>query len=198
MCSSDLEVLNRVTNYEKLEKACVIFICVGNVPKYLWNTVSYYQFANTKNIGEVQTEPADYDLQDLIIIRLGAWLAKDNTDIIKFLHGIFFNEPKELEAYIDFSKNETFRKEVEELGLTGEHLIERARLEFEETEKKYLKELWENKKELQENKKELQEKDEKLQEKDEKLQEKDEKLQEKEEEIAKLRAQLAELEKGKQ
>jgi hypothetical protein len=100
------------------------------------------------------------------------------------LHGIFFNEPKELEAYIDFSKNETFRKEVEELGLTGEHLIERARLEFEETEKKYLKELWERDEELQENKKELQENKKKL--------------QEKEEENARLRAQLAEMEKGKQ
>ncbi|MDD3340533.1 MAG: hypothetical protein PHS82_16990, partial [Lachnospiraceae bacterium] len=87
---------------------------------------------------------------------------------------IFFNEPKELKPYIDFSKNEAFRKEVERLGLTGEHLIERARLEYE---------------------KKLQEKDSALQEKDSALQEKDSALQEMANEIAKLKAQLAAMQK---
>lgn len=164
LISSQLEVINKRTSYGKVEKACVIFVCVGNIPKYLWNTVSYYQFANTKNIGDVSPKPENFDLMDLIIIRLGAWISEDTVDIIRFLHGIFFNEPKELKPYIDFSKNEAFRKEVERLGLTGEHLIERARLEYEENVKKYKKE----------------------------LQEKDRALQEMGNEIEKLKAQLAE------
>lgn len=123
MTSSQLEVINAKTNYNILEKSYCIFICVGNVPRYLWNTVSYYEFTNTKNIGKVKLNPSNYDLMGLVLIRIGEWITEDVTDIIHFLHGIFYNT-NEVDSYIDFSKNEQFRKELGNMAITGEHLIE--------------------------------------------------------------------------
>ncbi|MDD2978569.1 MAG: hypothetical protein PHN80_01215 [Hespellia sp.] len=135
MIDSQLDVINEATNYNKLEKAHCIFICVGNVPKYLWNTVSYYTFSNTKNVGEVETNPAAYDLMELAIIRIGEKISEDVTDIIHFLHGVFY-AIDEVADYIDFSQNEEFRKELESMGLTGEHLIEYGRHQVEEETQK--------------------------------------------------------------
>lgn len=47
-----------------------------------------------------------------VLIRIGEWITEDVTDIIHFLHGIFYNT-NEVDSYIDFSKNEQFRKELE-------------------------------------------------------------------------------------
>ncbi|MDD3417452.1 MAG: hypothetical protein PHY47_26255 [Lachnospiraceae bacterium] len=166
MISSQLEVINRTTNYGKLEKVCSIFICVGNVPKRLWNTVSYYQFSNTNNVGEIVVNKRSYDLMDLIIIRLGDLTSENDVDIIRFLHGIFYSVPEELTEYIDFSKNEEFRREVKELGLTGEHLLGNTRREYE--------------KKIKEKDKALEEKDIALEEKNKALEEKDKDMQEQE------------------
>lgn len=123
MISSQLDVVNKKTNYNILEKAYCIFICVGGVPRYLWNTVSYHELVNTKNVGNVKANPDDIDLMGLVIIRIGEKLGPDVSDIIHFLHGIFY-DVSEVEEYIDFSKNQKFREEMENMALTGEHLIE--------------------------------------------------------------------------
>ena len=133
MISSQLDVVTKKTNYNNLEKTYCIFICVGNVPKKDWNTVSYYEFTNTRNIGNVIVNPGNYDLMGLILIRLGANVTEDMTDIIRFLYGIFY-DIDELKPYIDFSQNEEFRKELKNMAITGEHLIELGReMELEKT-----------------------------------------------------------------
>ncbi|MDD3404357.1 MAG: hypothetical protein PHQ72_13565 [Hespellia sp.] len=135
MIGSQIEVVNAKTNYNKLEKAYCIFVCVGNLPKYLWNTVSYYKFTNTKNIGEVAAKEENYDLMGLVIIRIGEVINKNIVDIVRFLHGIFY-DVTEVDNYIDFSDNEEFRKEMGSLAITGEHLIEYGQhIEQENTRK---------------------------------------------------------------
>ncbi|MDD3402416.1 MAG: hypothetical protein PHQ72_03535 [Hespellia sp.] len=135
LIGSQIEVVNAKTNYNKLEKAYCIFICVGNLPQYLWNTVSYYKFTNTKNIGDVVTKEENYDLMGLVIIRIGEAVDKNIIDIIRFLHGIFY-DVTEVDDYIDFSDNEEFRKEMGSLAITGEHLIEYGQhIEQENTRK---------------------------------------------------------------
>ena len=123
MVSSQLDVINKKTNYDRLQKSYSIFICVGNVPQKLWNTISYYQFVNTKTVGKVDIPVEKYDLMELVVIRIGEEITSGVEDIIHFLHGIFY-EPSEVEEYIDFSKNEEFRKELAAMAITGEHLIQ--------------------------------------------------------------------------
>ena len=147
MISSQLDVVTKKTNYNILEKAYCIFICVGNVPQKAWNTISYYGFANTLNIGNITVNPASYDLMGLILIRLGPKITEGVIDIIRFLHGLFY-DMEELKNYIDFSQNEEFKRELMNMAITGDHLIElgreqeRARTEKAEAERdKAIKEL---------------------------------------------------------
>ncbi|MDD3417453.1 MAG: hypothetical protein PHY47_26260 [Lachnospiraceae bacterium] len=107
---------------------------------------------------------------DLIIIRLGDLTSEKDVDIIRFLHGIFYSVPEELTKYIDFSKNEEFRREVKELGLTGEHLLGNTRREYE-------KKIKEKDMALEEKDMELEKKDMALEEKDKALEEKDKDMQ---------------------
>ena len=134
MISSHLDVITKKTNYDKLQKVYSIFICVGNVPAYLHNTVSYYEFVNTQNIGFKDSKKAkeyickseNYDLMGLIIVRISEKITENVTEIIDFLHGIFY-DIEEVGKYIDFSQNEKLRKELKGMSLTGEHLIEYGR-----------------------------------------------------------------------
>ena len=125
---------DKKTNYNILEKAYCIFICVGNVPQKAWNTVSYYGFANTLNIGNITVNPASYDLMGLILIRLGPKITEGVIDIIRFLHGLFY-DMEELKNYIDFSQNEEFKRELMNMAITGDHLIELGREQGREQER---------------------------------------------------------------
>ena len=123
MISSQLDVVTRATNYSKLEKVYVIFICVGNVPKYACNTASYYELVNTKNIGIIEPKKENYDLLGMIIIRVGKELSGREEKIIHFLHGLFY-DIEEVKEYIDFSQNKRLREEMSDMSLTGDHLVE--------------------------------------------------------------------------
>ena len=129
-----MDTNDKKTNYNILEKAYCIFICVGNVPQKAWNTVSYYGFANTLNIGNITVNPASYDLMGLILIRLGPKITEGVIDIIRFLHGLFY-DMEELKNYIDFSQNEEFKRELMNMAITGDHLIELGREQGREQER---------------------------------------------------------------
>lgn len=139
LVSSQVDVINRQTNYDKLEKSYCIFICVGNVPQYMQNTVSYYGFTNTQNVGtrtsQFRTRPEDYDLMGLVIIRIGNHVNRNAAEIIKFLHALFYVTP-DLDEYVDFTQNTAYRKELEKMSITGEHLIQYGQeMEREKAEK---------------------------------------------------------------
>ena len=69
----------------------------------------------------------------LVFVRIGEVINENVTDIIHFLHGLFY-DIEEVKNYIDFSENEEFRKELGSMAITGEHLITFGRhLEQEKT-----------------------------------------------------------------
>ncbi|MGN0406248.1 MAG: coiled-coil domain-containing protein [Bariatricus sp.] len=179
MISSQLDVVTKKTNYNILEKAYCIFICVGNVPQKAWNTVSYYEFTNTHNIGNMVIKPSNYDLMGLILIRLGPHMTGDMTDIVKFLYGLFY-DIKELAHYIDFSQNEIFRKELKNMALTGDHLIEFGQLKERERAEK----------EMNKMKQELEEKKQEIHGKNQEIREKEQEIHEKEQELIEVQKQL--------
>ena len=191
MTSSQLDVVNKKTNYNILEKSYCIFICVGNVPQYLWNTVSYYGIVNTKNIGNVEINPKDYDLMGLVIIRIGEQITEGVADIVHFLHGIFY-DVEEVEEYIDFSKNEQIRREMGSMSITGEHLIEygeHRQMEKTEAERKRAETA---ERRVQELESRVQESERKVQESERKVQETAERLTA---ELKELKAKLNSLTK---
>ena len=51
------------------------------------------------------------------MIRIGVEMESDTSEIIRFLHGLFYNHKDEVEEFIDFSENEKLRKDVESMGL---------------------------------------------------------------------------------
>ena len=61
-----------------------------------------------------------------ILIRLGPKITEGGIDIIRFLHGLFY-DMEELKDYIDFSQNEEFKRELMNMAITGDHLIELGR-----------------------------------------------------------------------
>ena len=89
----------------------------------------------------------------LVVIRIGEKTMKGVAEIIRFLHALFFNT-EEIEDYIDFSQNEQFRKELTNMGITGEHLIQLGEHRQLEKVKEAEKQMAEAKKEAAEAKKE--------------------------------------------
>ena len=69
-----------------------------------------------------------------ILIRLGPKITEGVIDIIRFLHGLFY-DMEELKNYIDFSQNEEFKRELMNMAITGDHLIELGREQGREQER---------------------------------------------------------------
>lgn len=97
---------------------------------------------------------------DLVIIRIGEYIPEKVSEIVRFLHGIFY-DIEEVKDYIDFEENEKLRKEIEKMSLNGEYLVEFG---MHKAEKEYRKELAESRKELKVNREALKEKDKEIEE----------------------------------
>ena len=69
--SAQLSLVTEQTDYGGLEKCYSIWICRDDIPKQEQYSVSFYEIANTKNIGDCMVNKKDYDLIKLVIIRLG-------------------------------------------------------------------------------------------------------------------------------
>lgn len=97
----------------------------------------------------------------LVVIRIGEKTMKGVAEIIRFLHALFFNT-EEIEDYIDFSQNEQFRKELTNMGITGEHLIQLGEHRQLEKVKEMQKQLEESNKQLEESNKKIEELERKI------------------------------------
>lgn len=72
LISSQIEKVFQGTGYEGLQKVYGIWICFGNdIPKNEQQTITRYSFVKEDIVGTAQAEKADYDLMELIIVRLG-------------------------------------------------------------------------------------------------------------------------------
>lgn len=129
-------------NYGVLEKCYSIWICSENVPVRECNTISFYGMENRRNIGNCFPQKTDYDLLELIIIRLGKAepeTASENHDLVRFLRLLFLPHKedvlKQLSDYIDFSANEDLMKEVIKMDRLGMEYFELGMEEgFEKSE----------------------------------------------------------------
>lgn len=105
-CSSQLGLLTEHTDYGQLEKCYSIWICRDNIPKNEQMSISFYGLSNMKNIGDCNPKREDYDLLQLIIIRLGNRDYQcEGQDLLEFLTAIFYpHSPgfrKKISKYID-------------------------------------------------------------------------------------------------
>lgn len=133
--SSQLDVLTEQTDYGQLEKCISIWICRDNIPREEQMSISFYEIQNARNIGNCNPLRDDYDLMQLIVIRLGeSEYQSEEQDVLEFLSAIFYPHGpdfrKKISKYIDldsclkkeatdgmFNLNEWFYQDGVETGI---------------------------------------------------------------------------------
>ncbi len=123
--SSQLSTVAGMTDYSDLEKCYSIWICRDDVPKDEKFSISFYEFTNTKNFGNCNPKKENYDLMNLVVIRLGnsVYNGDDNNegyDVLRFLTAIVYpgkdgSRLNIVKDYIDFSQNLELREELGEM-----------------------------------------------------------------------------------
>ena len=89
--SAQLNLLTEQTDYGQLSKCYSIWICRDNIPKDEQMSISFYGITNFKNVGACHPQKDDYDLLQLIIIRLGDKdYRSEEDDVLEFLTTIFY------------------------------------------------------------------------------------------------------------
>ena len=68
---SQLSLVTETTDYNLLEKCYSIWICRDNIPKEEKMSISFYKLMNYRNIGKCNPNEENYDLLQLVSIRLG-------------------------------------------------------------------------------------------------------------------------------
>ena len=118
--SSQLSLVTEHTDYGSLEKCYSIWICRDDIPADSRYSVSFYQMANTKNIGKSEVEEETYDLMTLVVIRLGdseyhGEKGDEGFELLHFLNTVMYPHGEDfmeiVSDYIDFSENEELWKE---------------------------------------------------------------------------------------
>ena len=126
--SSQLDLLTEQTDYGQLEKCVSIWICRDNIPKKEQMSISFYGITNYKNVGNCHPKKEDYDLLQLIMIRLGEKdYRSEGEDVLEFLSTIFYPHGqgfrKKISKYIDLESS-LQRKEVESMSGLGESIFQ--------------------------------------------------------------------------
>lgn len=131
---AQLNLLTETTDYGQLEKCYNIFICRDNVPKEEQFSLSSCKLHNHKNIGRASMRERDYDLMQLVIIRLGnCEYPEDKRDLFQFLTALFYphkeNFREIIGRYIDLETNLRLEKEVTEMTGLGMSILREGRVE---------------------------------------------------------------------
>lgn len=124
--SAQLNLLTEQTDYGQLEKCYSIWICRDNIPKEEQMSISFYGIDNLKNIGNCHPKKEDYDLLQLIVIRLGDKDYENEVpDVLEFLTTIFYPHGqgfrKKIAKYIDLDSNLEL-EEVKNMSGLGESI----------------------------------------------------------------------------
>lgn len=125
---AQLNFLTEQTDYGQLEKCYSIFICRDRIPKEEQMSVSFYGISNFKNIGSCNPRKDDYELLQLIVIRLGDKnYQSKGEDVLEFLAGIFYPHGKgfrkKIAKYIELDSSLKMR-EVENMSGLGESIFQ--------------------------------------------------------------------------
>ena len=136
--SSQLSLITDATDYNQLEKCYSIWICRDDIPAGEQYSVSFYKIINTGNIGNYVSVKKDggkqdYDLLELVIIRLGDKVyhgkaGDEGFELLRFLNAVMYPHRQDfmdtISEYIDFSDNEELWKEAEHMGGLGQSILE--------------------------------------------------------------------------
>lgn len=126
--SSQLSVVTESTDYSDIEKCYSIWICRDNIPRREQYSISFYEMANTSNIGTVSPQKENYDLLSLVIIRLGSESCESDNELLDFLNILFYPHRKDfmtrITKFIDFKDNDELRQEVSGMSGLGQSILE--------------------------------------------------------------------------
>lgn len=144
--SAQLSLVTDATDYGELEKCYGIWICRDDVPEDDRYSISFYEIANTKNIGSCDVKKENFDLMNLVVIRLGdkvyneKYRGKEKNEgngstegdeghrLLRFLNAIMYPHSGEfmdtISEYIDFSENEELWKEGSHMFSLGQCIVE--------------------------------------------------------------------------
>lgn len=131
--SSQLTLVTDTTDYGSLEKCYSIWICRDDIPKDERYSISFYEMANTQNIGNCTVKKENYDLLKLVIIRLGDKVyngekGNEGYELLHFLNAIMYPHREDfmdtVSEYIDFSHNEELWKETNHMVGLGQSILE--------------------------------------------------------------------------
>lgn len=88
--SSQLKSINNKTNYGCLQKVYSIWVCMGDVPGKEANTATLYGMKKHDIIGNVKRMPEDYDLINVIILRINDKMRSDD-EVLGMLQALCSN-----------------------------------------------------------------------------------------------------------
>lgn len=127
--SSQLNLITEKTDYGQLEKCISIWICRDRIPEKEQFSISACKMHNYKNIGKGRMQEEDYDLLELVIVRLGSSeYPEGKTDLFQFLTALFYPQKSDIRKivgqYIDFETNLALEKEVTQMIGLGQSILE--------------------------------------------------------------------------
>ena len=137
LISSQLQVVSEGPGYAGIQKVYSIWICFGNsIPEKHQQTITRYYINKQDLEGVVETENADYDLMELIIIRLGE--KETSNYLLGMLSTLFCRKLSakeritELEEHYGIPMKRELKEEVNNMSSFGAAIRERAEKEGRE------------------------------------------------------------------
>lgn len=126
---SQLGLVTERADYGQLEKCYSVWICRERIPKKEWFSMSGCRMCNYKTVGTAAMREEDYDLMELVIVRLGSGdCPEGKEELFQFLTALFYPHRTDfrerMERFIDFSGNLELKKEVTDMGGWGLSILE--------------------------------------------------------------------------
>jgi len=81
------------SEYQKIKKVYSIWIC-RDVPKYLENSITSYDFTETNHVGKVREKKSNYDLMSIVMVYLGQAKDEQYSNVLKMLNTLLSEEVK--------------------------------------------------------------------------------------------------------
>ena len=107
-------------DYTKIKKVYTIWIC-RNVPKYLANTITRYDLAESNVVGHVKEAKENYDFLSIVMVYLGSAKDEQQSDLLKLLNQLLSEELKAaeklaiLECEYEIPRTRTLERELEHM-----------------------------------------------------------------------------------
>lgn len=145
--SSQLEKITEGTGYGGLQKVYSIWICLGkDIPENDQQTITRFYVAKEEVIGNAQSKPEDYDLMELVILRLGD--KETEHYLLGMLTTLFWKKMSakrrmtELEEIYGIPMKQKLREEVGHMCTYSAAIRERAEEEGREEERERIHNLY--------------------------------------------------------